>query len=182
MTETPLFESTKDTPNENKKARTKNYNLPILQYWFNGCTNKRLQCLITGTPGFILLENRVTGRVTWRFVLDFNHIRQKHNPGYPGTSIDKNKTYSPSGVFRTFCLDEYRHHEYLAEMMKCMPLSSEQHRIITADSHYGDIDLSHFKKREWAWGLQSEDNFKRFCEVFRLPLQYDSFVDSLKFE
>jgi hypothetical protein len=167
-----------DRYSEIRKADIKNYNLPILQYWFNGSTEEPIKCLITGMPAFVEFPDIGTGQYKMRFVIDFNHIRQMKSPSArAGISVDK--TYTPSAIIRESRLDEYKKREHLLDLMTTIPVHSLYHSFITQDSAKSDIILLNFKKDWWPWGLQSKTNFNEFCKHLYVDLDYKKFVTML---
>ena len=167
-----------DRPDEIRKAVIKNYNLPILQYWFHGNKKTTLKCLITKTLGFIKFPDIVTGQQKQRFLLDFNHIRQKQSGNnVAGTSIDKGK-YPPSDIIRGFRLDQKTNE--LIEMMTTMPIHCMYHSFISQDSQKANITLNNFKKSWWPWGLKNKKNFDKFCKEYNISnISYHKFIKAL---
>lgn len=162
---------------EIRKARIKNYNLPILQYMYNGDWTKPLRCMLSGEIGWKMIPCRHTKKPKQRFNLDFNHIRQEQSGNKScGTSKDKGK-YSPSGLLRGFYLDN--NVSYLLEFMTMMPLTPEHHGHISQDSASGHLSLLNFSKSEWPWVLQKKRNFNRFCDLFEIKFDYSWFIDHL---
>jgi len=163
---------------EDRKAEIKNYNLPILQYMYMGNCDTPLECLITKTPGFIAVNDFVTGRQKTRFRLDFNHIRQRASENrHAGHSVDKGSRV-PSGIFRETRFDNDL--RYLFEFMTIMPISTEYHSYISQDSAKGNITLTNFKKEYWPWVLQSKKNYNDFCGDYNLNgVKYEEFIDHL---
>jgi len=173
------FKSTKDTYKENRKAEIKNYNLPILREMYMGDPNKELRCMMTGRIGFAEFKSFVSNKFHQRFLLDFDHIRQKRIPGFTGVSVDKSKTYPPSGLFRGFKLDA--HPMALIEFMTCWPILTEVHESKTQDSTYGDIVLSDIPKEHWPWVLKTKENYDYFTKKYGIDyyFTYDEFIEFL---
>jgi hypothetical protein len=167
-----------DRYGEIRKADIKNHNLPILQYWFHGNEKTPMKCVITNTIGFLNFPDIVTGKNKQRFVLDFNHIRQKHSvANHCGFSVDKDDV-SPSDLFRTLRLNEKTW--ALVEMMATMPVNSLYHSFISQDSQKSDISLKNFDKTLWPWGLQNSKNFNSFCSKYGIArISYRKFIKAL---
>jgi hypothetical protein len=167
-----------DRASEIRKAEIKNHNLPILQHWFHGNKKTTLKCLITKISGFTKFPDIVTGQQKQRFILDFNHIRQKlAKITHCGISIDKGK-YGPSDIIRSFRLDEKPCE--LIEMMTTMPIHCMYHSFISQDSQKANITLNNFKKSWWPWGLKNEGNFNKFCKEYSIEnLNYYKFINAL---
>ena len=175
------FESTKPGTAEDRKAYYKNYNLPILNYIYNGSEKKEIFCCISKTPGFKDIWCPVRKEPMQVFRLDFDHIRQVWDPKYKnGTSIDKTET--PSNIFRAYPLDNPRYKFKLIEMMCCWPLSTEEHSYKTNSGKYGHIVLSDYPKKWWPWHLKNAKNFDKVCKKYHLNFlvgHYDFFIDWL---
>ena len=168
-----------DKYGEIRKAEIKNYNLPILQYWFNGNPETELKCLVSNTFGFLDFPNIVTGDARQRFTIDFNHIRQKSSVSCrSGISVDKLK-YDPSHLFRTYYLDQERYKISLIEIMTTIPINTLYHKFISNDSAKSDITLLNFKQEWWPWGLKNKENFDLFCKKYHLNLDYNKFISLL---
>lgn len=167
-----------DKSAEMSKARYKNYNLPILQYMYNGDKLTPLRCTITDRLGWVDFSCLVTTKPKQRFDIDFNHIRQEQQGAcIAGNSKDKG-AYDPSAIFRSKYLD--KNPQLLIEFMSIMPVSQEMHKYITQDSALDHLTLKNFKKKYWPWVLQSRKNFKEFCEHYNIKgLKYKWFVDHL---
>lgn len=176
-----MFISTKNTYKENRKAEIKNHNLPILNYMYTGDPTVQMKCSLFGTPAFLEYQDIVTGQSKIRFRIDFNHIRQLSNDKrYAGISLDKDKTYDPSGLFREKRLDDPKYARYLFEFMAIMPVSIEAHSYITQDSAKGHITLTNFNKLTWTWVLREKNNYDQFCKQYKIQgIQYDDFIDHL---
>jgi hypothetical protein len=174
-----MFESTSPGAyGEDRKARIKNENLPLLQLMYMGSYETPLACLISGSPAFVSVPDFVTGHDKIRFSVDFNHIRQKASGlKHSGHSIDKDQS-SPSALFR----EQIFHQNKMAllEFMTIMPVSTQYHSYISQDSAKGDITLTNFKPEYWPWILKSKENFNDFClEVKMTGLGYEWFIDHL---
>jgi len=162
---------------EIKKARLKNWNLPFLQWIYNGDDLSPLKCLITGDGGWKNIPCYVTSTPKLRFNIDFNHIRQRQSQSRSGgISVDKGQ-YDPSSVFRSFALDKNLH--YLTEFMCIMPVSQETHKYISQDSQIGNITLTNFDKNTWPWFLKDISNFNKVCEKFGFNYKYEKFLEHL---
>ena len=174
-----LFEPTKKSVGEIKKARNKNYNMKILNFMYTGSRDSNLKCCVSGSSAFRKVPCFVTGEVKNRFNIDFNHIRQFQDGGCrSGISLDKGN-YDPSARFRSKYLDN--HKMDLIEFMTIMPVSQEVHSYISQDSAKGHITLSNFNKDHWPWHLQNASNFNGFCKTYGLEfLKYSEFIDHLK--
>lgn len=174
---TYYFHPTCDKPKEVAKARIKNWNLPFLQWIYNGNELSPLRCLITGDVGFKQIHCFVNQTPKLRFNIDFNHIRQRQSETRAGgISVDKG-ILSPSEIFRRYPFDKYSH--YLTEFMCIMPVSQETHNYISQDSQIGNITLLNFEKNTWPWFLQDISNFNQVCTKFGLNYKYDKFLDHL---
>ena len=177
-----MFISTKPGAyQEDRKAQIKNHNLPILQHMYMGDNTAPLKCLITQTPGFIKVNDFVTGNSKLRFRLDFNHIRQRASiKSHAGHSVDKGPRV-PSGIFReTKFNDGFNEKRYLFEFMTIIPVCTEYHSYISQDSAKGDITLQNFKKEYWPWVLQTKKNYNIFCNTYDIGgIEYEQFVDHL---
>lgn len=168
-----------DKYGELRKAQLKNYNLPILQYMYNGDETSPLKCLISGRPGWVDFPCLISEENKQRFDIDFNHIRQEQSGNQvAGKSKDKSK-YSPSDIFRTKRLDE--HPILFYEFLTIMPISQEYHSYITQDSALGHITLAHFDKKYWPWALQSEENYLALLSKYNMEsnIKYDWLIDHL---
>ena len=150
-------------PGEVRKANNKNWNLPILNFIYNGDPNDLIKCMISGDPGFIKRPRWNTGQEHYAFCLEFNHICQKYVYGQTGKSVHKGNS-EPSSLIRGNYLTNKL--ECLNELIKCMPVSKLQHGLITNDSQYADIDLSCFPNKTWPWVIRSRENYEFFIEVF----------------
>jgi hypothetical protein len=178
-----IFESSKPgASGEDRKARLKNHNLPILRYMWMGSRDKELACAFTGQSGFRTdVPDIITGLPKTRFTLEFNHIRQEaYVASHAG--ISKDKCIAPSSIFRGKYLDD----DYvsdkmnLIEFMCIMPINKEYHKYISQDSAKGDITLQNFPKDKWTWVLQNKKNFKQFIQDMNLNgLEYNEFIDHL---
>jgi hypothetical protein len=176
-----MFASTKPgAAGEDRKARIKNHNLPILQHLYMGSRDQPLTCSVTGTPAFVSWPCVVRKQPMQRFRLDFNHIRQQQTGlRYAGTSLDKGR-YGPSDIFRTLALDREVYKRDLIEFMTIMPVSTEYHSYISQSSAYGDVTLKNFKRKIWPWALRTKSNFGKFTEAYGLDfLDYEQFIDHL---
>jgi hypothetical protein len=175
------FESTKPgAAGEDRKARVKNHNLPILQHMYMGDPKEPLRCLITGTPAFVSWPCLVRGQHMQRFRIDFNHIRQRAQAGkQSGISVDKGR-YDPSHLFRSYELDNKWHKPQLIEFMTMMPVCTEYHSYISQSSSYGDIVLSNYDRQQWPWHLRTKKNFNSFVKQYDLAhLDYKTIIDHL---
>jgi hypothetical protein len=178
-----IFESSKPGAyGEDRKAKIKNYNLPILRYMWMGSRDKELTCAITGLPGFRTdVPDIVTGLPKTRFTLEFNHIRQEaYVASHAG--ISKDKCGTPSAVFRGTYLDaDYVSDKInLIEFMCIIPVNKEYHKYISQDSAKGNITLQNFPKDKWTWVLQNKKNFNQFIQDMNLNgLEYDDMIDHL---
>ena len=179
-----MFESTKPGAYaEDRKAKIKNHNLPILQYMYMGSRHTPLACLVSKTPAFVTTPHFGNpGQTKLRFRIDFNHIRQWCSASrQSGTSLDKG-TRIPSGIFRDarFDSDLVHHTEYLIEFMTIMPVCTEMHSYISQDSAKNNITLNSFDPSMWPWVLQSAQNFRQFCGDLNIKgLDYHAFIDHL---
>ena len=176
-----IFESTKPgSCNEDRYARIKNYNLPILNYMYMGDCDTMIKCLESGIDAFTDRYCYVKKQYVKTFTIEFDHIRQKYNKKSTNAhSIDKHKKLAPSQIFRGFELDIIKNRFKLIEMMCIWPLSTQMHSYKTNSSQYGDIVLSDISTSKWPWHLKSRSNFNQFCNKFDLQLQYDTFIDQL---
>lgn len=175
------FESTKPgAHSEDRKARIKNHNLPILQHMYMGDPQEPLQCAVTGTPAFVTWPCVVRGQTMQRFRIDFNHIRQRAQTNkQSGISVDKGR-YDPSHLFRTYELDSRWHKRQLIEFMTIMPVCTEYHSYISQSSAYGDIVLNNFDRKQWPWLLRTKKNFNSFVKQYDLDhLDYNILIDHL---
>jgi hypothetical protein len=161
--ETAVFEATKDTPGEQRKAWYKNHNLPTLIQLWSGPRAQELQCAITGEPAFSPARCRVTGREKLHFDIDFNHIRQEHDPRRR-TGVSKDKTSTPSDLFRTYSLEN--NPLMLIEFVTMMPVSPTMHKHISTDSRWGDITLKNYSRSEWPWCLRTQRNWRSTQQRF----------------
>lgn len=178
-----IFESSKPGAyGEDRKAKIKNHNLPILRYMWMGSRDKELACTLTGLPGFRTdVPDLITGLPKTRFTLEFNHIRQEaYVASHAGISKDKRGT--PSSIFR----DKYMDADYvsdkknLIEFMCIIPVNKEYHKYISQDSAKGDITLQNFPKDKWPWVLQNKSNFKKFMQDMNLNgIAYNDFIEHL---
>ncbi len=190
------FVPTAQKSSEISKARIKNSNLPFLQKMYNGNSQEPLYCLISKRLGWIELADFATKKDKKRFVLDFNHIRQRKTENcQAGKSVDKSGLGDPSGWWRTRYLDPlYRGPNYsyvyrqkqreldAIEFMTIMPITSEIHSFITQDSAKSDITLQNFEKETWAWCLQSPVNFnetKMYLKIEHYNIDYNFIIDHL---
>jgi hypothetical protein len=177
-----MFKSTKpDSYSENRKADIKNYNLPFLQHMYMGDSSKPLECLITKTPGFMMVPDIVTGLNKLRFRLDFNHIRQRESDHrHAGISLDKSSK-APSSIFREYRFDSnVMNKRYLFEFMTIMPICTEYHAYISQDSAKGDITLKNYNKKDWPWVLANEQNYNTYCETYNIVgIPYEQMIDHL---
>jgi hypothetical protein len=194
---TEYFVPTADKQGEIRKAKIKNANLPYLQLMYNGDPYEPLRCLITKRNGWFSLADFGTGQMKKRFILDFNHIRQRCTSAcQAGTSIDKGPSGDPSGWIRSRYLDpSYRGPNYsyvyrqkereldVFELMTIMPITSEYHSYVTQDSAKSDITLLSFEKSTWAWCLQNKQNFNETKQLLSIKhfdwVEYDWFIDHL---
>jgi len=164
---------------EVRKARYKNYNLPILQLMYNGDELKPLCCLISNDPGWKDIPCIISKTPKQRFNIDFNHIRQKQNGDRrAGHSIDK--SISPSAIYRAKHLDMDL--SLLFEFICVMPLSQEMHQYVTQDSALGDITLQNFDPKHWSWILKSKENYNDFFNKFNInnsQFSYNWIIDHL---
>lgn len=183
---------------EVSKARIKNANLPFLQMMYNGDPLEPLRCLITKRKGWVDLPDFGTGESKKRFILDFNHVRQKQtSTRQAGKSLDKGNMGDPSGWWRARYLDpEHRGPNYrytyrqkereldVFEFMTIMPITSEMHSYITQDSAKSNLTLQNFSKDTWAWCLQNKNNFNETKEFLGIQyfnhVTYDWFIDHMK--
>ena len=53
----PLWEANTETTAEINRAKNRNKNLPILQYWNNGDKNIPLHCMMSKVPAIVLRPN-----------------------------------------------------------------------------------------------------------------------------
>jgi hypothetical protein len=177
-----MFESTRPgSYGEDRKAKVKNHNLPILQYMYMGSKDTPLTCLITKTPAFIETKDfGNSGFKKRRFRLDFNHIRQlRSDSRHSGISLDKS-IRAPSDLFRTSRLDHEYYHLHLIEFMTIIPICTEIHSYISQDSAKHNITLNSFDQSEWPWVLQSPENFYQFLKDLKISgLNYEQFIDHL---
>jgi hypothetical protein len=182
------FTSTKPGDSgEDKKAEIKNFNLPWIQFMYNGEPWLPLYCKRTNQPGWEYVPNVATKELVQRFCIDFNHIRQVNRKllgltkiTTPGTSADKRG--SPSALFRGMKISNDRQESCLAvaEFMSCMPIRIETHTYITQDSYKSHILFKHFNWEQIPWVLQSKDNFDYFMQFFpAMKIDYDEFVAAL---
>lgn len=177
-----MFISTKsESYGENRKANIKNHNLPILNYMYTGDASTHMSCSIFNTPAFLEFNDIITGATKRRFRIDFNHIRQfSSNKRQAGVSLDKDKTYGPSDLFRGKRLDDRANAKYLFEFMTIMPVSTEAHSYISQDSAMGHITLKNFNKSTWPWVLKSKKNYDQFCKKYDITgIEYNEFIDHL---
>lgn len=151
-----MFEATKNSAGEERKAWYKNHNLPTLIRLWSGPRAQTLQCAVTGQPAFTRARCRVTGRDKWHFDCDFNHIRSEHN-SYSRCGVSKDKTQAPSDLFRTYDLE--RCPKMLIEFVTMMPVTPTAHKHITTDGKYGHITLKNYRRSEWPWCLRTERNW-----------------------
>lgn len=155
-----------DKSAEMAKARYKNYNLPILQYMYNGNNLTPLRCTMTDRLGWVDFACLVTEKAKQRFDIDFNHIRQEQKGRcIAGNSKDKGAC-DPSAIFRSKHLD--KNPLLLLEFMTIMPVSQEYHKYITQDSALAHLTLLNFNKKYWPWVLQSAKNFNEFCKHYNI--------------
>lgn len=178
-----MFVSTKDTYGENRKARIKNHNLPILQHMYMGDKNIELKCMINGSSAFHYQNCWVRNTPITFFRIDFNHIRQRQSEGrQAGQSVDKGHA-GPSELFRARWLDRLDYQRDLIEFMTIMPVCTEEHSRISQSSAYGNITLLNFDKKYWPWHLQSDDNFNNFVKTWKLNsiknFTYERFIEHL---
>jgi len=194
---TEYFTPTLETSGEISKARIKNANLPFLQMMYNGDPLEPLRCLITGRLGWLDVPEFGTGVNKKRFILDFNHVRQRVTQSrQAGTSVDKGSFGDPSGWWRTRYLDpEHRGPNYrywhrqrdreldVFEFITIMPITSEMHSFVTQDSAKNNLTLQDFNKQSWAWCLQNEDNFNTIKEYFNIEhfahVTYEWLIDHM---
>ena len=176
-----IFKSTKPgSSSEDRYARNKNYNLSILNYMYMGDCDTVIRCLESGAEAFTNRYCYVKKQYVNTFTIEFDHIRQKYDKkSTNGHSIDKHEKLAPSQIFRGFKLDDSENKFKLIEMMCVWPLSKQMHGFKTISSQYGDIVLSDIDSNKWPWHLKSRSNFNRFCNMFDLQLQYDTFIDRL---
>jgi hypothetical protein len=180
--DTNVFVSTKpQSSSENRKARYKNHNLPILRHMYMGDPDRELECMINGTSGFQEFPCIVQKRPLLRFRIEFNHIRQRAAEGrQAGASMDKNPLYAPSELWRSRELDCPQRQCDLVEFMTMMPVDADAHKWITQSSAYGDITLVDFPQQYWPWHLQSQSTFSQFTACYGLEsLDYQDFIDHL---
>lgn len=168
---------------EIKKSQMKNWNLPILNFIYNGDPNDHLKCMISGESGFCKRKRRNTGQEYYAFGLEFNHICQKFIYGTTGKSIHKGNI-EPSGLIRRDYLTNRL--EWLDELIKCIPLSKKEHGYITNDSQYADIDLSCYDCKEWPWVIRNRENYEFFIAVFDINnsvlfTDYDEYMKQFYF-
>ena len=191
------FTPTLQTSGEISKARIKNSNLPFLQMMYNGNCIEPLRCLITGRLGWLDVPEFGTGANKKRFILDFNHVRQRQNGNcQAGVSVDKGHLGDPSGWWRTRYLDpSHRGPNYsyprrqrereldVFEFMTIMPITSEMHSFVTQDSAKNNLTLQDFNKKTWAWCLQNKTNFNKTKKFFNIEyfnnITYDWFIDHM---
>ncbi len=184
------FTPTSKSSGEWRKARIKNWNLPILQFMYNGDEKEPLKCMISGASGWKVTDDFANpGKTKTRFTIDFNHVRQKcTSTRQSGTSLDKSGV-SPSDIFRGsyfspskttpgYWQDQARISN-VVEFLTIMPVSTEYHSYITQDSAKNDITLSNFKQTEWIWALRSKDNFNEVQKALRFKLSYDWLIDHM---
>ncbi len=168
-----MFEATKMTAGEQRKAWYKNHNLPTLIRLWTGPRAQELRCAITGDPAFTRARCRVTGRDKWHFDIDFNHIRQEHNP-VKRTGVSKDKTHTPSDLFRTYSLEN--NPKMLLEFVTMMPVNPTTHKHISTDSKWGNITLKSYRRSEWPWCLRTLRNWsstqRRFPCLAQIPYQW----------
>jgi hypothetical protein len=168
-----VFTATKNTSSEQRKAWYKNYNLPILQQLWSGPRAPELTCLITGLPAFTEARCRVTKQTKLYFDIDFNHIRQQHDP-IRRTGESKDKSTTPSDLFRTYALD--KNPLMLIEFVTMMPVTVQAHKRISTDSRWGDITLKNYRRSEWPWCVRSQRNWQstqqRFPCLKMVPYQW----------
>ena len=178
--EDPMFTATLDTHSENRKARLKNHNTPILQYIYHGDHTTPLHCLLTGEAGWLEVPNWVTKESRTRFRLDFNHVRQQSTQQrHSGHSLDKGSC-DPSHMFRSYELDHYLHKKHLLEFLTCMPITTEQHSYVSQDSSKHDITLKCFPKDTWPWALQNAANWKAVMNRYSIKgITYTQWIDHL---
>lgn len=190
------FIPTAESSGEVRKAKVKNANLPFLQMMYHGDSTKPLHCLITKRLGWESVPDFGTGKDKKRFIIDFNHVRQRQN-GYcqAGVSVDKGPLGDPSGWWRSRYLDPnhrgpgytYRARQKereldVLELMTIMPVTSEMHSFISQDSAKSNLTLKNFDKSTWAWCLQNKTNFKKtkkFFDIFWYDIEYEWFIDHM---
>ena len=167
-----------DKSSEIRKAKYKNYNLPILQMMYNGKETTPLRCLVSKRVGWRDMPCFLTGLPKVRFDIDFNHIRQEHHASArAGDSKDKGK-YGPSDLFRAAQLDGNALNLY--EFACMMPLSQEVHSYVTQDSAKGNITLKNFSKSWWPWVLKKKSNYDNFFNKYECKVpEYDWTIDHL---
>lgn len=166
-------------PGEVRKAQIKNWNLPILNFIYNGDPNKLIKCMISGRLGFIKRKRCNTGQEHYALCLEFNHICQQYIYGITGKSVHKGNV-EPSSLIRRHYLTNKL--EYLDELLKCMPVSKFEHSCITNDSQYHDIDLSCFPVESWPWVIRCRENYEFFIDVFDItdPILFPDYNEYMK--
>lgn len=175
-----LFQSTKPgVASEDRKAHFKNYNLPILNYIYNGDEKKEIYCCISKTPGFKDVWCPVRKKERQVFRIDFDHIRQKHDTYRKASGVSIDKTEAPSSIFRAYPLDNPVYKQKLIEMMCCWPLCTEEHSYKSNSSQWGNIVLNNYPKKLWPWHLKNKKNFDKVCDKFKLDLDYHAFIEAL---
>ena len=174
------FTPTSPNYKESRKANIKNYNLPILQEWYNGRPYQPIRCLISKKSGFFNFQDIVTKSQKQRFTCDFNHIRQLQDGNCrSGVSVDK-RNYDPSAIIRSIRLDDPEKKIDLIEMMTTMTLNKEIHGYVSQDSANSHITLQNFDPEWWPWGLKSSKNFYKFTKKYDLDyIDYDKFINML---
>ena len=175
----PLWEANTETTAEINRAKNRNLNLPILQYWNNGDKNIPLHCMMSKVPAIVLRPNLASlDKNICKNNIEFNHIVQIN-------TTCRDKTKSPSDLFRGTKLKNNK--KVLIEFMKIIPLSQVDHSYVTSLSKQMDIDITTFQelakiyKDETIipWGLRCKENFNEFCEEYDLHLDYEIFIDKL---
>jgi hypothetical protein len=191
------FVPTAKLTGEIRKAKVKNANLPFLQMMYNGDAAEPLRCLISGRLGWESVPDFGTGKEKKRFIIDFNHVRQRQNGNcQAGVSVDKGHLGDPSGWWRSRYLDpNHRGPTYsyctrqkereldVLEFMTIMPVTSEIHSFISQDSAKSNLTLQNYSKSTWAWCLKNKTNFNKTKKIFDIVwfdfIPYEWFIDHM---
>jgi hypothetical protein len=175
----PIWEPNTNTKAEINRAKNRNLNLPILQYWNHGDKNTPLHCMISKVQAIVSRPNLASVNENISFIsTEFNHIVQVN-------TASRDKTKPPSDYFRGTKLENNK--KVLIEFMKIIPLAAVEHSYITNQSKQMDIDITTFQRLAEKyedetiipWGLRCKENFDEFCKEYDLNLDYEIFMDKL---
>jgi len=168
--------------NERSKLRVKEFNhinYPIIRLWFHGDEHKKLQCLVTKQD----LENISEPNESIGETRTYNLFELHHILTINGLSVHKiDINVQPSYLLGKRDLTLPQNKADLIDLMNTVCISPNEHTKVHCSSRKSD--MAYWSARNAIpWGLQSEDNFKFFCnKIPHLNLDYWRFLDAQTLE